>query len=457
MANQSRSRDLRDALEFLGFVEPQDLDRFPDFLVIAPPKTGTTWLSVQLARHPGIFCPATKELRYFSFFRKFRGLAWYLSQFQEAGSRLKGEATPNYALLPTTTIRLIHDLRPDLKLIYLMRDPIERAWSNARWDHHLRIGSFASQGADLDDVTEAQWRECCLRPSIVLFGDYLGQLERWLQVFDRSQLFIGFTEQIKSSPQGLLNAIFDFLGAGRSDQFDEAELNEQANPGVARALTVELRECLRSIYAGRTRQLIDFVRREFALEAPVEWNASLSGLNVVAPASQADGGSADDVCSRLAQGVDDDQLAALLDLEEQWSPHIFESIPEWNLVQFRGRIYGVPWKIGPVDFFDPAQLAKPEILVAATASEIKRQINQAMQGPEIIRRVDTPILVAEGYRGYNIVEFRQQHFALAQSLGNVHLMQVDDAWLAARRQSREICVGDSTIDVKQQVDEIRPV
>src|SRR5258708_1079968 len=73
----------RHALEFLRLIRPAKLDQFPDFLVIAPPKTGTTWLANQLRAHEGIFVPPAKEIKYFNYFWKSRNLAWYLSIFRE--------------------------------------------------------------------------------------------------------------------------------------------------------------------------------------------------------------------------------------------------------------------------------------------------------------------------------------------------------------------------------------
>ena len=66
----------------------------PDFLVISPPKTGSTWLADNLRRHPQLFVPAIKELKYFSSFFKALDLGWYLDQFSPAQGRLKGEASP---------------------------------------------------------------------------------------------------------------------------------------------------------------------------------------------------------------------------------------------------------------------------------------------------------------------------------------------------------------------------
>src|SRR6185295_5025435 len=101
--------------------------RLPRFLIVSPPKTGSTWLADNLRRHPGVFVPTIKEVKYFSCFFEALDFDWYLGHFGEAGGRLKGEATPSYALLPVGRIRLLRRLFPGLKLVFLMREPIARA------------------------------------------------------------------------------------------------------------------------------------------------------------------------------------------------------------------------------------------------------------------------------------------------------------------------------------------
>lgn len=379
MPNGGPRRAFRNALEFLRIVhraQPQSrglCPNFPDFLVIAPPKTGTTWLARQLGRHPGIFVPTTKELKYFTFYREFHDLDWYLSSFREAGERLKGEATANYALLPSATIREIHNLRPDLKLIFLMRDPVERAWSHARWSHRVREGIFYATDASIDEIQDTLWRESLLDPFLVLSGDYLGQLERWVNVFGRRQIFVGFTEQMRDSPRVLLDAVFDFLGVERPAASEDASLNERVNAGEMRTLTAELRDCLFRIYGRRSKRLLKFIRRKFGLRPPASWNVTCA-----APASRSDARHAvyDDLCSRLARSADDVRLGQLLQQAERGHPHIVEAHREWNIVEFRGRLYGFPWCRGPVDFFDPAQLSGPEIVAAPTAGEIRAHIDR---------------------------------------------------------------------------------
>ncbi len=131
-----------------------------------------------------------------------------------------------------------------------------------------------------------------------------------------------------------------------------------------------------------------------------------------------------------------------------------------------------PWNIGPVDFFDHAQLARPEILVAASAAEIKQRIGPTAAGKTSAQPVDPPllmtpvlvtpvlmkpVLVKKGHRGYNVVRFKGMYIALAQSAGPVDLMQVDDPWLERKRLSRELFIGETLVEAVRQIDEFAKV
>src|SRR5712691_9258164 len=87
----------------LGSVDPELATCLPNFLVISAPKTGSTWLSVNLGLHPEIFIPERKELKYFSSYCQWFDLNWYLSHFRPGAGRTRGEASPAYALLPVRT------------------------------------------------------------------------------------------------------------------------------------------------------------------------------------------------------------------------------------------------------------------------------------------------------------------------------------------------------------------
>ena len=162
----------------------------PDFLVISPPKTGSTWLADNFRHHPRLFVPAIKEVKYFSCFCNWLDLGWYLDHFRAAPGTIRGEASPSYSILPPDRIRLVRALLPDVKLIFLMRDPIARAWSHARHNFRYREARFADCQHDFDDVPESIWHEAFRHEWSLASGDYLGQLRRWREVFPREQFFV---------------------------------------------------------------------------------------------------------------------------------------------------------------------------------------------------------------------------------------------------------------------------
>src|SRR6187551_3563074 len=109
----------------------------PDFLVIGAQKAGTTALYAYLRWHPGIAGPSWKEVCFFDR-HWWRGEAWYRGQFPlRAGERLVGEASPSYLFHPLAPERA-RSLVPGAKLVALLRDPVDRAYS--QYQHEVALG-----------------------------------------------------------------------------------------------------------------------------------------------------------------------------------------------------------------------------------------------------------------------------------------------------------------------------
>src|SRR5262249_14442372 len=130
-------------------------DHAPNFLVVAPPKTATTWLYEVLSTDLRFFMPE-KECRYFSHFWREYPLASYYAQFQNPfGALWRGEASPSYFMLPSPVVATIRDEIPHLKLIVLLRDPGERLWSHVRHSFMYKEGWFRSSTAwRIEEVSE---------------------------------------------------------------------------------------------------------------------------------------------------------------------------------------------------------------------------------------------------------------------------------------------------------------
>ncbi|MFA0964680.1 sulfotransferase [Roseivirga sp. BDSF3-8] len=176
--------------------------QLPDFLVIGAEKSGTTWLKHNLNEHPEVFVPSKKELNFFDKDEHYdQGLSYYASFFEQAdGNVKKGELTPGYLHTPEKSAARIYELFPQIKLIAILRDPVERAWSNFLM--HKADGRTDASFADIISQNH----------SIVTKGYYYQQLLPYLNRFPSENIMILNYDRLKSEPAALLKQIFSFIG-----------------------------------------------------------------------------------------------------------------------------------------------------------------------------------------------------------------------------------------------------
>lgn len=200
----------------------------PDFLLLGAQKAGTTALYAYLRWHPGITGPAWKEVSYFD--RHFaRGETWYRGNFPVTALRpgrspLVGEASPSYLFHPLAPGRAAA-LVPGVRLIAILRDPVDRAYSH--YQHEVALGreplpfeealaheqermrgEVERMTADARYFSHAWWDH-----TYAARGRYAEQLERWLDVFPREQLLVLFSDDLAARPAGTYARVLDFLGA----------------------------------------------------------------------------------------------------------------------------------------------------------------------------------------------------------------------------------------------------
>ncbi|MBI1913837.1 MAG: sulfotransferase domain-containing protein [Planctomycetes bacterium] len=352
----------------------------PDFLVISPPKTGSTWLAANFRCHPQLFVPSTKECRYFSSFFKWFDLSWYLNHFDPGTDRVKGEASPSYALLPVGRIRLIRRLLPQVKLIFLMREPVGRAWSHAKHNYRYREASFAGCTAPFDAVTDDQWRENFTHDWPLASGDYLGQLLRWRSVFPRAQLYVGFYESIARQPELLLRDLFRFLGVNPEVDLSSFPVREKILTGLPGKLTPSLERSLHQLLHNRTLQLASFLREHFNLEAPPEWRGTLESSGEKedhAPVSVSP--------EAFRREFDDGYLARVLEQEERFpaAPRpVLAEYRGYNIVFHRRRLVAVEHSLDPacLDSWGPAEVQRHQdrgsLFFGLSLAEVKDRVNR---------------------------------------------------------------------------------
>ncbi len=177
--------------------------KVPEFMILGAAKSGTTSLYAYLQRHPRIFFPNLKEPEFFSREDVWcKGFNWYYKLFEPAHPEdLCGEASTTYTRWPHTldAARLISENTNIKRFIYIMRDPVERAFSH--YQHHMRTGVTKTfeQALAEDEI----YFDC---------GNYMMQIERYLQYFDKEDFLFLFSEDLRKNPEKVLFNIQDFLG-----------------------------------------------------------------------------------------------------------------------------------------------------------------------------------------------------------------------------------------------------
>jgi len=187
----------------------------PDFIGIGAQRAGTTWLYELLKQHPEVCMPKHhKEVHFFDRYYN-RGVDWYKALFAHCGNKCAGEITPAY-LYDKRCPKRIHDLLPDVKLIAILRNPIDRAYSQFKFTIREQ-GYRGSFSQFLEDHRDAMER-----------GLYYKQISEYLKYFSETKLKILLFEDIVANPLQGMAEVFAFLGVDTS--FIPADIEKKANP-----------------------------------------------------------------------------------------------------------------------------------------------------------------------------------------------------------------------------------
>jgi len=227
----------------------------PHFLCIGAQKAGTTWLYQRLAEHPEIWLPPVKELHYFdhlfvpanrSWTRPHiqrgaeRALQWHAAKenkinfpyvgylanlatsdlFTEqwyrnafslpaAEGKIRGDITPSYCMIPENGINYIVNILCSVKIIYIIRDPVDRFLSQIRMKFERRKVSAPS----IED-----WRRLLEEPDAFNRGDYASYVPRWQRVLPKTDILFASYRQLASDPAGFLGEVENFLGVQPMDR-----------------------------------------------------------------------------------------------------------------------------------------------------------------------------------------------------------------------------------------------
>lgn len=279
--------------------------RIDDFFVcIGAQKAGTTWLARVLSSHPDLFMSPVKELHYFDHAagltqhlaeRKLRSRnrkyyqrlltqwhrfgelrrqgswyrtymkgpiddAWYASLFADReGKRFAGEATPEYAIIGESGLRHLQRLAPRCRVLFILRNPVTRAWSQAL--HHCRSTRQDAGRLSRDELIAVMDEA----PNFSALCDYAQTLRDIDRVFAPEQVEVMFYEDMHADRAATLERVCAFIGI----PFDAARLPELGRR-FNRSQDVELPADVRAVLRDRLRPQADAVRASLG-RVPASW------------------------------------------------------------------------------------------------------------------------------------------------------------------------------------------
>lgn len=189
-----------------------------DFLVIGAQKSGTTSLFKYMENHPSLYLPPQKEVNFFvSPKRSPLDIDWYLQTHFSgvAEDRLWGEVSPSYMSYSAAPGN-IYNWCPDVKLVAILRNPIDRTYSHYRMTvrrgTESRTFRRAVEELSRDRARVPETKVPDDSPFLLEFGRYWETLSNYLRYFDREQILILFQEDLDSRPEEVLVRLFSFLG-----------------------------------------------------------------------------------------------------------------------------------------------------------------------------------------------------------------------------------------------------
>ena len=254
----------------------------PNFIVIGVGRGGTTSLYHYLNEHPCVIKSAYDELGFFD--ENFHlGLNWYRSMFptkflkkkivKEFGKCLTYDVTPSYIRKPWVA-RRIKELFPKIKLIALLRNPVDKAYSH----YHLSLRSGVQKSSfeeiieedvktfqkfeNTNSMIDDKYFRTYIEKSHLGRGFYAQQLKIWFELFDRKQILILTSEELSTDTNKTMNKIFQFLDLPDYEIPDTTK----HNTAIYANMKIDTRKKLISFYSKYNQDLFKLLNQEF------DWN-----------------------------------------------------------------------------------------------------------------------------------------------------------------------------------------
>ena len=210
--------------------------RLPEFICVGAQRCGTTTLWEKLNQHESLFLPKNKEIHFFDNREGHwdLGLDWYQNHFENAPKdAVCGEATPSYLYVPEACDR-IHKVVPDVRILIILRNPVDRAWS--QYWYNVRHGreplnfkkAITEESNRLQMTSETLSR---IRTAYIDRGRYINQILRYEKTFSREQMHVIFLSDLLEKPQEVMQGVWRHIGVD-NPSFLLTNCNQRRNRGV---------------------------------------------------------------------------------------------------------------------------------------------------------------------------------------------------------------------------------
>lgn len=303
---------------------------FPDFLILGPQRTGTTWLSENMRLHPEIFLSIPKELYFFNRLKsepkrslhydnlvkrssgmayyaqpkvmrellkvfyfdylitkgyKANQLEWYMQFFKVNSPLVKqhadkmkkmyghaykptafGEATASYAAMDEDIIAETVKVNPDIKAILMVRNPLDRAWSHAKKDLARNKAKKASE------ITDEDYIQYLGSEYLVKCGFYSKQIEVWKKYLKEGNLMIGRYDDLTTRPKGLVLDVFKFLGVSDKEQYISEDVDKVINPAGKGKFPEKVQRFLLSLYEDELKWLKEELGLDYLTQYSLDYS-----------------------------------------------------------------------------------------------------------------------------------------------------------------------------------------
>ena len=222
-AYRKNDRDLNLTFSYIKRGITAKKRKLPDFLIVGAAKSGTTSLYEYLLQHEQVLPALRKEINFWNQYRKF-GLNWYRGNFpleSESKNKITGEACVNYLRFPQLAFEIKKDV-PDVKIIILLRNPVDRSFS----DYNYQVNHNKIENLSFDDALRFEEYRPPGNLQYRLQSLYVELIQPYLQVFERKNIIILDFNDLVNSPEKMLAKVCTFLSISQKSNWNIKPFNK---------------------------------------------------------------------------------------------------------------------------------------------------------------------------------------------------------------------------------------